>query len=250
MKLLIFAGTTEGRLLAQYASERASIDATVCVATDYGSALLGAQCQGLTLISERLGEDEMLRLMKGGEFDLCIDATHPYATQATENIKRAASKIKLEYLRLLREESHPQEAVYCKGEAEAARIIDELDGNVLITTGSKNLEAFCGVRDFSERIYARVLPTVEAIQKCGELKITKSRIIAMQGPFSQELNEAIMRRFDIRQLVTKDSGALGGFMEKINAANACGARIIIIGRPKDETGLFLKEIIKKLEETA
>jgi len=250
MKLLIFAGTTEGRLLAQFVSGNPNIDATICVATDYGSDMLGEENQNFTLISERLNEEKMLCLMQNGFFDLCIDATHPYATRATQNIKCAAMKATLPYLRLLREESYLQKSRYCKSEAEASQIVNQEGGNVLITTGSKNLEAFTCIDDYANRVYARVLPTIDAIQKCGNLGLVKSHIIAMQGPFSQALNEAIMRQFDIRQLVTKDSGSLGGFMEKINAANACGVRIIIIGRPKDETGFSLQEIIKRLEEAA
>lgn len=249
MKLLIFAGTSEGRLLARYVSGRPSITATVCVATQYGSAVLDGQGRNYTLISERLNRTRMLELMCKGHFDLCIDATHPYAVEVTENIKFASTAANLPYLRLFREGSHLQNEVYCKEPGEAVEIANQKDGNVLITTGSKNLDAFAGISCFSSRVYARVLPTCEAIQKCEILGIGKGHIIAMQGPFSQELNEAIMRQFNIAQLVTKDSGAPGGFMEKINAANACGVRVIIIGRPIEETGLSLEDIIKRLEES-
>lgn len=248
MKLLIFAGTTEGRLLARYVSARPDITATVCVATQYGSAVLDGQGRNYTLISERLDRVRMLELMRKGCFDLCIDATHPYAVEATENIKYASASANLPYLRLLREESLLQNEVYCKEASEAVEIVNRQGGNILITTGSRNLKAFTGISGFSSRVYARVLPTLEAIQKCESLGVGKGRIIAMQGPFSQELNEALMRQFDIAQLVTKDSGAPGGFMEKISAANACSVRVIIIGRPLEETGLSLEEIIKRLEE--
>ena len=69
----------------------------------------------------------------------------------------------------------------------------------------------------------------------------------MQGPFSQELNEALIRQFHIAVLVTKDGGAAGGFPEKVQAARSTGAALILIRRP-EETGETFEEIVQSCEE--
>ena len=51
----------------------------------------------------------------------------------------------------------------------------------------------------------------------------------MQGPFSAELNIAMIKQLDIKYLVTKDTGASGGFPEKVRAAKGCGVELIVIG---------------------
>ena len=73
-------------------------------------------------------------------------------------------------------------------------------------------------------------------------------LIAMQGPFSKELNAAMLRQYDCRYLVTKDSGKAGGFEEKIQAATECGAIPVIIGRPVQEKGISVKECKRMLPE--
>ena len=63
----------------------------------------------------------------------------------------------------------------------------------------------------------------------------------MQGPFSKELNQAMLEQYQCKYLVTKDSGKAGGFLEKIQAAEALGRDGSDIGRPLAEEGLSLKE---------
>ena len=93
-----------------------------------------------------------------------------------------------------------------------------------------------------ERCYPRVLPSVEAVGKCRELGFPPGHIIAMQGPFSRALNEALIDQFAIRTLVTKDSGDAGGFQAKAAAARATGCALLVVERPLEETGLTREEI--------
>jgi precorrin-6y C5,15-methyltransferase (decarboxylating) CbiE subunit len=68
----------------------------------------------------------------------------------------------------------------------------------------------------------------------------------MQGPFSLELNQAMIRQLDIRFLVTKEAGHAGGFLEKLQAASLCNITTVVIGRPVDVEGVGLeaaKEIL-------
>ena len=70
----------------------------------------------------------------------------------------------------------------------------------------------------------------------------------MQGPFSEELNTAMLRQIDAAWMVTKETGKSGGFGEKLSAARKAGVKVIVIGRPVKEEGYGLREIRNILEE--
>ena len=48
-------------------------------------------------------------------------------------------------------------------------------------------------------------------------------LIAMQGPFSAEMNVALLHQTKAKYFVTKESGKAGGFEEKKKAARETGA---------------------------
>ena len=124
-------------------------------------------------------------------------------------------------------------------------MIGKLSGAALITTGSKELAAFTQIPDYKERLYLRVLPAVGSIQTCLAFGFPAKRIIAMQGPFSKELNVALMRQFAIKILVTKESGREGGFPEKREAARELGVQLIVLRRPEEE-GFSMTEIVPRI----
>ena len=70
----------------------------------------------------------------------------------------------------------------------------------------------------------------------------------MQGPFSAEMNAALIRQTGAEILVTKDTGASGGFAEKLAAAHETGIRTLIIARPRKESGRSLAEMQDFLRE--
>ena len=126
---------------------------------------------------------------------------------------------------------------------EAVEILNERAGNILLTTGSKDLAAYMsGVAGARERIYARILPAAESLLMAHELDVPLAHIVAMQGPFSADLNCALIREYDIRILVTKASGARGGFWEKVKAARECGIELLVIERPRAEEGLGFEQV--------
>ena len=140
-KLCVFAGTTEGRQLVEFLT-RQDCHITACVATEYGETLL-PEAENLTVSAHRLTEEEMEALFSRERFDLVIDATHPYARVVTENLEAACSRTGTRYLRLLRETGEaPEDAVYVDTPAQAAEYLDSTAGNIMLTTGSKELQAF------------------------------------------------------------------------------------------------------------
>lgn len=239
MRILVFAGTSEGRKLAEYLSA-CGLGATVCVATEYGELSLPA-LPHITVHQGRLSTEQMAAFMTANT--LTLDATHPYADAVTANIRQACAVTGAEYIRLLRPVvSTDQPVVTVPNTAAAASYLNTVTGSALLTTGSKELEAFTAVHRFAERLYPRVLPTAEVLRKCAELGFPGKTIIAMQGPFSHEMNVAILHQMRAKFLVTKDSGAAGGFAEKLSAARETGTTILLIARPTDEEGKTLEEV--------
>lgn len=230
MKAVVFSGTTEGRRFSQKLAAMGA-EVTVCVATPLGAEEQG-QMAGITVHAGRLLPDAMAALLAGA--DLCVDATHPYAVDATQNIRVAAAQAGVEYHRLLRAQSPlPEGCAVFETAAQAAAYLAGTAGNVLLATGAKELAAFAALDP--ARLYPRVLPTPEGIAACEAANIPHRNIIAMQGPFSLALNVALMQQFGVRYLVTKDGGAAGGFAEKVQAAARTGAQLVVLRRPP-ETG--------------
>lgn len=243
-RVLIFGGTTEGRLLCEAMADW-PVAIAVCVATGYGREPLAGLPASITVHAGRMDLPAMVVLMGEG-YDWVIDATHPYATEATQTIRAAAQRTGCRCLRLKRPESGRQPAQYVDTIGEAASMLAQSEGNILATTGVKELDAYTAIGDYAARVYARVLPTVESITRCELLGFPKSHIIAMQGPFSQGLNEALIRQFGIRWLVTKDGGDFGGFLAKVEAAAACGTSCLVIGRPPEGDGETIEGILQAL----
>lgn len=246
-KLCIFAGTTEGRQLTDLLRSQ-DAEVVVCVATEYGEELLEA-AGNITVSARRLPQEEILELFRTEHFDLVIDATHPYAVDVTQNIKEACANASVRYIRLLRGASAgAADAVYVKDPKEAADYLSRTEGNILLTTGSKELETFAGIPDFADRVYARVLPMESSIEACRKAGLYPAHIIAMQGPFTEEINIALLNYLSAAWIVTKDGGSSGGFPEKEKAAQKTGTRMLVIGRPQEEDGLSFEETIRLLEE--
>ena len=236
MKLIIFGGTTEGRELSERMAA-AGAQVTVCVATEYGGETQPAG-EHLAVRIGPMTAAEKQALPSGAA--LCADATHPYAAHITSSVREACEAAGIPYRRLLRSESTVEGAVIFDTVEEAAAYLQERDGNILLTTGAKELPAFASLDP--ARLYPRVLASHAALDACEAIGVPRKNIIAMQGPFSQELNEAILRQFEIRYLVTKDGGAPGGFPEKAAAAKTTGAELILLRRP-EETGNTYEDIL-------
>ena len=232
----------------------------------------------LSIISRRLDENAIYELICTNSFDAVIDTTHPYAVLVTENIKNAAKKAHLNYIRLVRPtenisnidktgninelcETYATDSTnktYTINETDkkinniinAASVKDAIEylkkttGNILSTTGSKELSEFCKLDNYKERVYARILPNPDMVRVCYDAGFTGRHLICMQGPFSEEMNIAIINQYNIKYTVTKNSGRQGGFMEKVNSAMATDTKLIIIGRPVIEEGLTYEQVIE------
>lgn len=230
-KVLVFAGTTEGRELAELLAD-SNIKCSVCVATDYALELMNDK--RLDVNCGRLTEEEMEVLMRDGKFDVVVDATHPYAQIVSQNVRQAADKESISLIRLRRSTESAEEGfVSFKTHEECSAWLSFQTGNILLTTGSKDLGSYAKNETIKNHLFVRVLPGEESIRLCTANGITGRQIIAMQGPFSAQMNECILREYSIDWMVTKISGHAGGFEEKVEAAKKAGVGICAILPPSE-----------------
>lgn len=274
-KCIIFAGTSEGRLLYEFCTEN-QIDAVFCVATEYGKETLCKpgesqklsfghsdrrreirsgvidRSRGDNIRVGRMNAEEMADFFQKEKPMLIIDATHPYAIEVTGNIQKAAEAYRQEqkieeqiYYRVLRNLAGTEETIKISCHEDISRAVAYLqatEGNILATTGSKQAEELCKLKDFEKRVYMRILPNVEMLSKCLGLGFLPDHMICMQGPFSEEFNELMLREHDIKYLLTKQSGGAGGYPEKAKAARACGAELVVLIPPQETEGVSVEQM--------
>lgn len=251
-RILLFGGTSEGREISEYIAGNLDSELTVSVATEYGELVLSLP-DSVRILRGRLGADEMSELMAEYLPDICVDATHPYAKEASENIHLACQRTQTEYIRIERKPLQQlSDYISVSSVREAAKMLEGLEGNILITTGAKELSEYMAISDYKERCYVRVLPVAASIEECVRCDFPGKHIIAMQGPFSMEMNEALIREYEIKNVVTKNSGERGGFAEKCGAAEKCNSRLIVIERPEQRNDINVMskaELIACLNES-
>ncbi len=251
-KVLIFGGTTEGRVLADIL-RRSGIPHEVSVATEYGRNIEISSGED-NILTGRLSSDEIKKLLTCGEYLLVIDATHPFAVKASSDIKVACDEARVDYLRLSRDTSdivsNKDLISYVDTMDMAGRELDKTKGNILLLTGSKDLSTIASGISNLDRVYVRVLPSIESIRLCEEAGIRGRHVIAMQGPFSTEMNIALIDECDAKVILTKESGRSGGYYEKIEAADKCGIQVIVVRNPEkknsEEKILGMKDILDKM----
>lgn len=252
-QVIVFAGTTEGRQLSAWLAA-AGVETLCSVATEYGELLVEKQPH-LSVHQGRLLPEEMEQLFAEEGKPLVLDVTHPYAVAVSANIKAACEKTGCEYLRLIRPSlmnknacKTAEEIVVVESVEAAVNFLKTTEGSIFVTTGSKELAKFTALPDYQNRVYARVLATPEVVTQCTEAGFTGPHLICMQGPFSKELNLAMLRSIGAAWMVTKEAGRAGGFEEKMTAAKEAGVKVVLIGRPQEQAGLSIEEGVKLLAE--
>lgn len=246
--IFVFSGTSEGRTISKLLAD-AGADVHVRVATEYGAEVMGYDENIDVKVGSCGGAEGIANVIRENGYDTVIDATHPYALNITEHIKQACEATGAFYIRLKRSESDTDSdrIVKVSSVQEAVDYLKDKEGNILASTGSKDIALYTQIPDYKERVTARVLSTMESVQKCAEYGFSGKNLICAQGPFSEDTNYATLRQIDAKYIVTKDSGTAGGYEDKVRAAMRAGATVVLIERPKEEGHTF-DEVVSILEE--
>ncbi|WP_379133123.1 precorrin-6A reductase [Paenibacillus sp. sgz500958] len=234
--ILMLCGTSDARGLALELQQQ---DVTLLASVVTESAAQRLRESGVATRVGRLDLAGMTEVLRDGNYRAVVDASHPFAEEAHATAIATAGALGLPYIRYERAsiayENHPLLTIVHSYE-EAARRAKELKGSIMLTTGGKTLEIFAeqllGVPEI--RMSVRLLPCLENLEKCLSLGMEQRDIIAMQGPFSRELNEALYRQYGTTVMITKESGAEGSVDEKLLPALDMGIQVILITRPEVE----------------
>ncbi|MEN6329002.1 MAG: precorrin-6A reductase [Methanobacteriaceae archaeon] len=235
MRLMVMAGTSDATVLIKGLKKiRNDIHITATTVTNYGAEI--AKSAGADeVISQPLPKDGLISNIIENKINILVDATHPFAAEATRNAIQASKETGIIYLRLERPPTPLPETELIHPVAsfsEAAQLAKAISsGRILHLAGVSTLHHLSGVIDV-DRIVARILPTPYSIKKCLEMGLSGENIIAMQGTFSQEFNQALMMEYGAGVVITKDSGEMGGTTSKIKAALELGIPVIIVLRPE------------------
>jgi precorrin-6A/cobalt-precorrin-6A reductase len=230
--IFVLAGTKDGR---EIAAEIASLGypVVVSVVSDYGRNLV--QEDTLTVSAGPLDAAGLSDLIRQRRIRVVIDASHPYAAGVSRNALTACQACGINYLRYERPAvplpSYDRLHVVADT-AAAAKVAASLGKVLFLTTGSRMLKVFKNEPLLSNhRLIARVLPEPGVLAECLALGFTPRDIVALQGPFSHELNMALFKEYGSEVVVTKNSGKVGGSDSKFSAALALGLELVVIDRP-------------------
>ncbi len=234
----VIAGTLDGRTLAVDIQKRTGEDMLVTVVSQYGAEL--AAHKGITVHTGRLDQEAMQNLIKEHNVRLLIDASHPYAAIVTATAQDAAKAKGIPFVRFERKEVPLPD--YDKlhivvDEVEAANLAGKLakenNNHVYLTTGSKTMHIFAKSEALQDcEVWTRILPTAEVLQMMEDLNVSPKRIIAVQGPFSYDMNRIMFHDTKASVVVMKNSGLVGGADTKLQAAMDLGIHVIVIDRPR------------------
>ncbi|MCB8814463.1 precorrin-6A reductase [Desulfosporosinus shakirovi] len=252
MKLLVLAGTEDGRDLADTLKQRGH-QILVSTLTAYGAELV--QEHGLQARSGAMDAESLTDLLKANSFAALVDATHPYAVQVKEMAKKVCTDLGLPYLRwersALKVDDHPL-IHWAEDIPDAVEIASKLGKNILLTTGSNGLPDWVSHPLLKDKLlYVRVLPTSQVLARCESFGLKPNQIVAAQGPFSQEWDEAMFKQLKIDVVVAKESGKVGGTHEKIQACLNLNLPLVLLKRPVPEMASdsqTLTQFIKHMEE--
>lgn len=230
--VLVFGGTSDALILCQALAER-GFHYTLSVATEEGKN--SAKEVSDSVIQGRMDIEQMIDWINNNQVDYVIDAAHPYAEILRQTILHACEEIGCpvtRYERPSQNESINHELITrVSNVMEACRVLAPEHKKVLLTTGSKDLATF--KRMLREKtLYARVLPVAEVVSECQQLGLGIENIIAMKGPFSRNMNYALYEMIQPDVVITKESGQVGGFSEKVEPCIELGIPCVVIERPK------------------
>lgn len=247
--LWVFSGTSDGNALAGQLAQH-GYPVVVSAATSYGAdvaAMATLDCPGVTIWSGPSGVEARKQALILSKARVLLDATHPYASLMSQQLIDLSRSLGIAYIRYERPsavdpavlpainsaaDSDATSPVLCDSIEHAAQQAIASGKRIFLSTGSKDVARFLQAPGAGAcEWFVRVTPEPEMIQRALDAGLPRSHICAMQGPFSQAFNTALWQDWNIDCIVSKDSGAAGGYQAKRAAAQALAIPFLVIQRP-------------------
>ena len=244
MKIFLLGGTKDSTNIIEFIKMNYDAYILTTTTTEYGSKL-ALESGSDDTIARPLLKEEIIELILDGKFDILIDATHPFAEHITQTSATIAKELKIPYIRFERPTTNFEgidisRIHFVNSFVEAGKLIADKfkEGNVLHFAGANTMEDVLKHVP-TERFYPRILKVASSLEKCEELKVDPNHIIPMTGAASTDENVELIEKYDASVMITKESGEIGGVIDKIEAANEKDIAVIMIQRPE------IKEVDKK-----
>ncbi len=231
--LWVFSGTSDGNELAQLLDNEIDFPVVISTSSKYGSIASSHTAPSIPSTSGRIGKEKRTQLLQNKKCKAIVDATHPYAINITTQLLEISKELNLPYIRYERPTLKvPDGTILCSTPKEAAEKAVDIGKNIFLTTGSNALKEMTSVKKHTDtQWFVRQTPDTDNIELALKAGISYANICAMQGPFTEEMNEALCKTWNIDCIVTKESGHAGGFQEKCNIAEKLNIPLIVIKRP-------------------
>lgn len=251
--LLVLSGTKEGRELSGLLADKGY---NVCSArlTDHASRLI-MEDSDKRLVMEHQLSGGLEQVLGTYSFRLVVDAAHLTSSGFSEQVREYCSQHELPYIRFSREEVElPQSPLLYPVYSwqEGAQKAAELGNTIFMTTGSHKLEEFLRQPEMhGKRVVVRVLPDHRVLEGVQALGVPSRDIVAMQGPFSREMNRITFKMYNAAVVVTRDSGQAGGTDSKISAALSLKLPVVVIRNPRnwdDQAVHTYKSVLQEVQK--
>jgi precorrin-6A/cobalt-precorrin-6A reductase len=243
--MLLLGGTSESRAVVSLLLQKKR-PFILTTTTHYDSTGDGTEDGKFEHLVTRFSRESMLGFLLQRRIDQIIDATHPFAEQISKLAISLSEEGRIKYVRYERDRIEIPERFEINkvnNREEALEVLSHTDGNIFLTTGVQSLDYFSSsLTDRLDQVFIRVLPLQTSLAECERCGIKPSHIVAMQGPFDDEMNRYLLKKFNIAVMVTKDTGLEGGLQEKIDACLYCGVRLVIIEPPQVDYPVVVHEI--------
>ena len=235
--ILVFGGTTEGRKAVEVLEEGGS---PYFYSTKTGEQDITLQ-HGVR-IDGALDEAAMTRFCTEHAIRMIVDAAHPFAALLHRTIAKTASALSLPVVRFERIYPPRDPAItWIDDYTQIPRDIHSL----LATTGVQSISKLKPLAADGISIFYRILNRQSSIALALKQGATQAQLCYYDDP-----NDIPVQADAI---LLKESGLSGGFTEKIEAAKACGMRVIAIKRPEQPKSFIvvdgpygLRRMVEKL----
>ena len=215
--ILVFGGTTEGRLAAKELEEAGSPfwystrGGEQQIPLHHGTAVSGAM--DITLMEE---------FCKEHQIKLIIDAAHPFASELHSNI----SQLGIPVIRF--ERIYPERdgrIIWCKGFLDA---IQKMKGTkrLLSTAGVQSIPKLQDLE--GTEIFHRILDRESSISLAEKYGIDQSHLCFYHQGEDEDIE---IDKINPDAIFLKESGLSGGYKEKADAALSKGIKVFAIMRP-------------------
>ena len=246
--LLIFGGTTEGRLAVDVC-EQAGKPFYYSTKGD----LQKVDMHNGVHVTGAMTADDIVAFCKEHEIGCIVDAAHPFAKNLHKTIDEARKVLSINVIRLQRVfPEHIKDVEYCSDYDDAINKIREKKvDRLLALTGANTIKKLR-----QTNAIFRILNRPESIALAEAAGLDNDRIIfyneSLELP-SIEDEKKVMIEVGCDAIITKESGESGGFEVKVKAALELGLKVFVVEHPqlpKDwitVTGKFgLRRVIEHL----